>query len=90
MGTFHADAHELHGITCVVETRGPATWIGRVDTVDARGVVLLDADRHDAAPGSTTKADWIARAASVGHWPRHPRVIVPVDDVTAVRRLGDV
>lgn len=90
MGTFHADAHELHGITCVVETTGPRTFIGRVDTVDGRGVVILDADLHEATAGAATKAQWIEKAARIGHWPRHPRVVVPVAEVASVRRLGDV
>ncbi len=90
MGTFHHDAHELHGITCVVETTGPRTFIGRVDTIDARGVVMHDADLHEEAPGASTKDAWIVKAARVGHWPRHPTVVVPVDEVASVRRLGDV
>lgn len=90
MGTFHHHAHELHGITCVVETTGPRTYVGRVDTIDARGVVLHDADLHEPAPGAPTKTEWVARCARVGHWPRHPTVVVPVEDVAAVRRLGDV
>ena len=90
MGTFHADGHELHGITCVVETTGPRTYVGRVDTIDGRGVVMLDVDLHDEAPGAATKAPWIERAARIGHWPRHPRVVVPVSDVASIRRLGDV
>ena len=90
MGTFHHDAHELHGITCVVETTGPRTYVGRVDTIDARGVVMLDADLHEEAPGAATKDAWIAKAARVGHWPRHPKIVVAVDDVASVRRLGDV
>lgn len=95
MGTFHADAHELHGITCVIETTGPRTFVGRVDTIDGRGIVILDADLyeeglHEDVPGASTKAAWIEKAARVGHWPRHPRVVVPVADVASVRRLGDV
>ena len=90
MGTFHPDSHELHGITCVIETNGPRTFVGRVDTIDARGVVVLDADLHEEAPGQSTKAAWIEKSARIGHWPRHPRVVVPVADVAAIRRLGDV
>ncbi len=90
MGTFHADAHELHGITCVIETNGPRTYVGRVDTIDGRGVVILDVDLHEEAPGASTKASWIEKAARIGHWPRHPHVIVPTADVASIRRLGDV
>ena len=42
MGTFHDDKGELHGITIVVETSGPRTYIGRCFEESERGVVLLD------------------------------------------------
>jgi hypothetical protein len=90
VGTFHSDAHELHGITCVVATHGPRTWIGRVDTIDARGVLLRDADLHDAAAGGPGREEFLAKAAAFGHWPRHPHVVVPVEDVVSVTRLRDV
>lgn len=88
MGTFHPHAHELHGITCIVETSGPRTFIGRVDTIDARGVVILDADVHEAGTSAETKDAWLEKAARVGHWPRHPRVVVAPGDVASIRRLG--
>ena len=91
MGTFHHDTHELHGITCVVATRGPRTWIGRVDTVDERGVLLRDADLHDAdVPGAAPREEFLRKAARFGHWPRHPGVIVPVDEVLDVTRLSEI
>ena len=91
MGTFHHDTHALHGITCVVATRGSRTWIGRVDTVDERGVLLRDADLHDAdAPGAAPRDEFLRKAAQFGHWPRHPGVIVPAAEVLDVTRLSDV
>ncbi len=74
----------------MIETNGPRTFVGRVDTIDGRGVVILDADLHEEAAGASTKSQWIEKAARVGHWPRHPRVVVPVADVASIRRLGDV
>ncbi len=90
MGTFHHDTHELHGITCVVETQGPRTYVGRVHEVGPAGVLLHDADVFDEVPGGPTKAEYLARTAAVGPWPRHKSIVVPAADVTSVRRLGDL
>ena len=90
MGTFHSDAHELHGITCVVDTTGPLVIVGRVDHEEAGGLVMLDADVHEEAPDGPSKIEWVAKAAKFGHWPRHPRVVVPLADVASIRRLGDL
>lgn len=91
MGTFHADAHALHGITCVVETRGPRLYVGRVHDVTDEGVVLHDADVfEDPPPGAgPTREAYLARAVAVGVWPRHRTLVVPTAEVTSVRRLAE-
>lgn len=90
MGTFHEDTHELHGITVVVETGGRKTYIGRCHDMDDERVTLLDVDEHVEGQNDASKADFIARAARVGVWPKHAHLVVPMADVTAVRRLGDL
>jgi hypothetical protein len=87
VGTFHSDKGELHGITVVVDTRGPKVWVGRCDTVLPEGVVLLDADVHEGADPAA-RAEWLDRASRFGVWPRHPRVLVPAAEVATVERLG--
>jgi len=89
VGTFHPHAHALHGITCVALGRGATTWVGRVDTVEDGRVILLDVDVHDAAAAPLPRADWLEKAARVGHWPRHPRVAVALDDVESLRPLAE-
>jgi hypothetical protein len=90
VGTFHPHAHELHGITCVVD-RGPAGLaVGRVDTVDATGVVLLDADVYREEPGSPGRDEWLANAAQWGVWKKFDRIVVPAAEVASIRRLGDL
>lgn len=90
MGTFHSDKGELHGITVVVETEGPTTWVGRCDQVTERGVVLLDAERFDAdADADADKEEWLDRAARFGVWGEIRHVVVPRSEVTSVSRLGD-
>lgn len=90
MGTFHPHAHELHGITCVVDRGQAGLAVGRVDTVDAQGVVLLDADVCPEAEGSPARADWLSRAAQWGVWKRFDRIVVPAAEVASIRRLGDL
>lgn len=89
MGTFHNDKGELHGITVVVDTTGPRVFVGRCDTVRPDGVVLLDADVHDASEG-VAKEEWLRRAADLGVFPRIRHVLVPAGEVASVRRLGDL
>ena len=44
---FHPGHSELHGITVVVETHGPRTYVGRYDSEDERGVHMLDVGIHE-------------------------------------------
>jgi hypothetical protein len=90
MGTFHRDAHALHGITVAVDLRGPRVLVGRVDTMDDDAIVLLDVDVHDERPGGPTKAEYLERAARLGTWKKHDRLVVPRAEVASVRRLAEV
>ena len=90
MGTFHQDAHALHGITCAVDLKGPRLLVGRVDTIDGATVVLLDVDVHDEREGGLSKADYLSRAAKFGTWKKHDRLAVPLSEVASIRRLGEL
>ena len=90
MGTFHSGKGGYHGITIVVDTKGPRVYVGRCDTVDAEGVHLLDADVHEEGAGAPTKDEWVRQASRYGVWARLPAVTVPAAEVAAIRRLGDV
>ena len=90
MGTFHSDKGELHGISVMVATHGPETWIGRCDTQLGDHVVLLGADRHHATEDEGSAGDWIRRAVMVGFFPRHDRVLVPHAEVKEIRPLADL
>jgi hypothetical protein len=84
----HEHKHDLHGITVVVETDGDETWIGRCDDIVDAGVILRDADVFRAGESEGELAAWLERAAQVGVWPHHRRVLVPALRVAAVRRLA--
>jgi hypothetical protein len=89
VGTFHQGRGELHGITVVVETAADEVLVGRFDREEPRGILLLDVDVH--RPGDErSRADFLARAARFGVWKRHDAVLVPQEQVTAIRRLAEL
>jgi hypothetical protein len=90
MGTFHHGRSPLHGITVVVDTRGPELYVGRCDDEDERQVVLLDADVHRDADGGTARAEFLRRAAQVGVWGKLRRVVIPRAQVTELRPLAEL
>lgn len=95
MGTFHEDKGELHGITVVVDLKDSRLFVGRCDTVTPESVILFEAAQHDEhEPGpdgrQVTKQAYIARAARIGFWKKHDRVIVPLEDVASIRPLADL
>ena len=73
-----------------MDTKGPRVLVGRVDTIDDRGVLLLDVDVHDEAEGGPSKEEYLRRAARLGTWKKLDRLLVPLDDVASIRRLGDL
>ena len=90
MGTFHHGKGDLHGITVVVDTKGPHVFVGRCDTVIDDGVLLLDADVHEEGDGRPTKDEYLERAAKFGVWKKIDRVLVPAEDVASITRLSDL
>ncbi len=90
MGTFHQDKSELHGITVVVDTDGEEIFVGRCDDMDAERVFLLDVDVHRDGEGGKSKAEYVQKAAQLGIWKKHDRLVIDRARVTSVRRLGDV
>lgn len=89
MGTFHDDCGELHGITVVVETRGPQVYVGRFDRIEAESVLLQDVDLHAEGEDGVSNEEYIKKAARFGVWKRQASLSVPVAEVTALRPLAD-
>lgn len=90
MGTFHQGKHELHGITCVVDTAGPEVYVGRIDDLDDQKVILQDVDVHREGEGGRTKQEYLERAARLGVFKKHDRLVLPRNRVASIRRLGDL
>jgi iron-sulfur cluster assembly protein len=90
MGTFHDNKSALHGITVVVDTKGPKVYVGRCDDEDQEKVILVDADSHEDGQNGKSKADYVKRAAKFGVWKKLDHVVIPRADVISITRLGDV
>jgi hypothetical protein len=87
---FHPGHAELHGITVVVETKGPFTYVGRYDSEDERGVHMLDVGVHDGAPGAGSKQDYVRNSAKFGIRSDQKHVLVPADQVARITRLAQM
>jgi iron-sulfur cluster assembly protein len=90
MGTFHDDKSPLHGITVVVDTKGPKVFVGRCEDEDTEKVILVDADAHEDGQNGKSKADYVKRAAKFGVWKKFDHIVIPRGDVQSITRLGDV
>jgi hypothetical protein len=86
---FHPGHQELHGITVVLDTHGPRTYVGRFDSQDAHGVHLHDVGVHDASPGALSREEFLRRCDRFGIRPEHRDLLVPVSEVSRILRLVD-
>ena len=87
MGTFHDTKDPLHGIT-VTAVIGERVYVGRCHERTASAVVLLDADEHQEGQDGKTNAEYLARAARLGVWKRHERLVMPSGEISALTPLS--
>jgi hypothetical protein len=90
MGTFHSGKGELHGVTVVVDTKGPHVYIGRCWEMNDQRIVLVDVDEHEDGRDGRSKLDFIRRAAKVGVWKKHDRFVLSLGSVESVTPLGAI
>ena len=90
MGTFHSGKGEFHGITVVVDTKGPQVYIGRCWEMNDQQIVLVDVDEHEDGQDGRSKQDFIRQAAKVGVWKRLDRVKLSRAQVDSVTPLGSI
>jgi len=86
---FHPGHHELHGITVVLETTGPVTYVGRFDTQDQSGVHLLNVAIHNPATSAHSLDEFLARTVKFGVKAERKHLVVPSGEVASIRRLAD-
>ena len=87
---FHPGHHALHGITVVLDTTGPVTYVGRFDTQDESGVHLLDVAVHDRSDPATSRAEFLRRTLTFGVPVTRKHVVVPSGDVATLVPLSAV
>ena len=90
MGTFHDDKGELHGITVVVQMKGPRVYVGRCDQQTADGIHLMDVDHHDDGDDGRTTEQYLERAHKFGVFAKESNLFVPTGEIEAVYRLGEL
>ena len=86
---FHPGHAELHGITVVVETHGPLTYVGRYDREDEVGVHMLDVGVHQGS-ADMPKEEYLRRSAKFGVRSEHKHLVVPSQQVARITRLGEL
>jgi hypothetical protein len=84
---FHPGHSELHGMTVVVETAGPLTYLGRYDHEDAAGIHLLNVGVYQESSG-VSKQEYIERSSKFGVRSELRHLTVPVTQVTRITQLG--
>jgi hypothetical protein len=84
---FHPGHDELHGVTVVVETAGPFTYVGRFHTEDDAGVHLVDVGVHDAGSGGS-REDYVRRSVRFGVRTDRKHLLVPRVEVSRITPLG--
>lgn len=87
--TFHHDRDALHGMTVAVLT-ADALYIGRCDDIRADRILLLDAGWHREGDDPGTRAEYLARAAAYGVFPKALRLELPLVEVASIRLLGEL
>jgi hypothetical protein len=87
---FHPGHQELHGITVVLETTGPVTYVGRFDNEDARGVHLLNVAEHHRASSPYPLEEFLVRTQQFGVKAERKHLVVPSSLVGRIRKLGDL
>jgi hypothetical protein len=86
---FHPGHAELHGITVVVETNGPRTYVGRYDSEDDQGVHMLDVAVHEE-PTEISKDEYLKKTAKFGINRQHRHLLVPRGDIARITRLAEL
>jgi hypothetical protein len=86
---FHPGHAELHGVTVIVETHGPRTYVGRYDSEDAQGLHMLDVAIHEE-PAEVSKDEYIRKSAKFGIRSQHRHLLIPREEVVRITRLGEL
>ena len=78
------------GQEVVVDTATPYIYLGRLVDFNASCLILVDADVRDSSEGRATKDHYTFEASRHGYRKNRRRVLVRIDHVVSISRLGDV
>lgn len=84
---LHPGHQELHGITVIVETTGPTTYVARYDREDERGVHFKDVAAFETGSAEVLEA-WLERTRKFGVRVEQKHLVLPAADIRQIRRLG--
>ena len=86
---FHPGHAELHGVTVIVETHGPRTYVGRYHSEDEQGLHMHDVAIHEET-AELSKDEYIRKSAKFGVRSQHRHMLVPREEVARITRLGEL
>lgn len=87
---FHPGHDALHGMTVVVFTKTPRTFVGRWDAEEGGNVALNAVAMHEADRDPKSREHWLAETKKYGVAVAFPRLTVPAKDIERVVKLGDL
>lgn len=87
---FHPGHDELHGMTVVLSTSGPMTFVGRWEHKQNGLIVLNDAAMHEATDGGKTREVFLAEQKKYGVAVQHRQLTVPEASVSEVALLREI
>lgn len=90
MAVFHPDHDELHGITVVLFSSGPRTYVGRWDQRAEGYIRLSDATYHEQGESPKSRDRFLWETRTYGVPVQHKVLTVPEQEVVGVKPLREV
>ena len=90
IGREHRFVEELQGRVVVVDVESPFVYVGRLQEVRDKTLVLRQADVHDMRDSTTTREVYVRDAHLHGIQANRKTVYVRLDKVVSVAAIEDV
>ena len=87
---FHPGHDELHGMTVVLLTDGPRTYVGRWDSVQDGMIHMVGVSMHEKDRDQRSREDFLTETKTYGIAVQFPRLTVPEKEVKRVVKLADI
>lgn len=86
---FHPGHDALHGITVVLFTKGPKTFVGRWDAERDGMAHLFGVAEHEEGQSEQPRDEWVAATKKYGVAVAHQSLAVPAAEVEKVVPLRE-